>query len=110
MVNIIIDDIKNSFGIQQNNLGFDEELLGFINSASSNLVQLGVSELDIEIEDDTRWPTFRSIQLGFLSRNYLQLKSKLSFDPTPSETIARAFASTLTELEGRIANEVEVTP
>ena len=65
MVNIIVDDIKNSFGIQQNNLGFDEELLGFINSASSSLVQLGVSELDIEIEDDTRWPTFRSIQLGF---------------------------------------------
>ena len=106
MADIILEDVKTHLGVLVDNLGFDSELLMSINSAKSTAVQLGVSELDIGIDESTEWPTFPNGTVKALSQHYLYLKVKQLFDPTASETIARGVSSSVSELEGRIAHEV----
>lgn len=106
IMTIILEDMKATLGILPDNLGFDQELLMFINSAKSSLIQLGVVELDVEIEEETEWPEFPNSEMEALSKHYMSLKVRQTFDPIPSETIARTISSSATELEGRIAHEV----
>jgi hypothetical protein len=103
---IILEDIKTSIGILPDNLGFDSELLMFINSAKSSLIQLGVVELDIEIDEETEWPEFPNGEMLSLSKHYISVKVRQTFDPIPSETISKTISSAAMELEGRIAHEV----
>ena len=102
----IIEEIKTSVGILPDNLGFDSELLMFINSAASSLVQLGVAEMDILIEEETEWPVFPNNQVKSLVKHFVSLKVRQTFDPVASETIANTLSSSATELEGRIAHEM----
>lgn len=106
MAEIILKDVKVSLGISIDNLGFDSELLMFINSAKTSLVQLGVSEMDIPIDVETTWPTFPNFSVESLSKQYINVKVRQTFDPTASETIASTIAFSAKELEGRIAHEV----
>jgi hypothetical protein len=103
---IILESIKVSLGILPDNLGFDSELLMFINSAKSSLVQLGVAELDIAIDEATEWPTFPNISIESMSKHYIHVKVRQTFDPIPSETISNTVSSAARELEGRIAHEI----
>jgi len=103
---IILEDIQTSVGILPDNLGFNSELLMFINSAAASLVQLGVAEMNISIEEETEWPTFPNDQVGFLSKHFMQVKVRQTFDPVASETIAGTMSRVATELEGRIAHEM----
>jgi hypothetical protein len=102
----ILEDVKTSLGILPENLGFDLELLMFINSAASFTVQLGVAEMDISIEEETEWPTFPNGRVESLVKHFVSLKVRQTFDPVASETIAGTISSLATELEGRIAHEV----
>ena len=106
MTIIILENVKTSLGILPNNLGFDSELLMFINSAKSSLVQLGVSELDTIINEETEWPTFPNFLIESMSKHYIHVKARQSFDPVASETIARTVSEAANELEGRIAHEI----
>ena len=106
MTEIILENIKVSLGILPDNLGFDSELLMFINSAKSSLVQLGVVELDISINEGTMWPTFPNNLLEAMSKQYIHVKVRQTFDPTASETISITMSSAVNELEGRIAHEI----
>ena len=106
IVTIILEDIKTSLGILPDNLGFDSELLMFINSAKSSLVQLGLSELDIDIDEETEWPTFPNRLLESLSKHYFHVKVRQTFDPTASESISKTISVAANELEGRIAHEI----
>ena len=103
---VILEEVKTSLGILPDNLGFDSELLMFINSAASSLVQLGVVEMDIFIEEETEWPVFPNNQVKSLVRHFISLKVRQTFDPVASETIANIISSSVTELEGRIAHEI----
>jgi len=103
---VILMDIKTSLGILEDNLGFDSELLMFINSAASSLVQLGVAEMNTLIEADTEWPVFPNDQVKALVKHFVSLKVRQTFDPIASETIANTFLSSVRELEGRIAYEM----
>ena len=103
----ILEEIKKSLGVEADNIGFDYELLVFINSTAASLVQMGVSELDIDIDESTDWPTFGSIALGRLVKHHITLRTKVSFDPTASETIAKSLADIAVQLEGRILYENE---
>lgn len=104
---VILTDIKTSLGILEDNLGFDSELLMFINSAAASLVQLGVAEMDIFIEEETEWPiTFPNDQVKFMVKHFISLKVRQTFDPVASETISNTLSSSATELEGRIAHEM----
>ncbi len=106
MTNIILENIKTTIGVLPDNLGFDSELLMFINSAKSSLVQLGLAELDIDIDETTEWPSFPNPTIQYLSKHYIQVKVRQTFDPGASETIARTLSAVVKELEGRIGHEI----
>ena len=106
LATIILEDIKTSLGILPDNLGFDSELLMFINSAKSSLIQLGLIELDIEIDEQTEWPIFPNRLLESLSKHYIHVKVRQTFDPTANESISRTISAAANELEGRIAHEI----
>jgi len=104
---LILGDIKTSLGIMPDNLGFDFELLIFINSVKASLVHFGLIEFDIDIDEDTVWPTLGTESLTSFSKVYMLTKVKQTFDPTASETIAKVMAASILELEGRLTYEVE---
>lgn len=104
----ILNDVKNANGVNTDNLGFDKELLITINSVKGNLVHLGLTEYDlIEIEDDTEWLDLSDPTLSAFVKQYFVLKTKETFDPIPSETVAKGIANTLMLLEGRIMHTIE---
>ena len=104
---LILEDIKIVLGILPDNLGFDPELLMFINSAKATLVHFGLTEFDINIDENTEWPTLGSEAVMSHVKTYLLIKVKQNFDPTASETIANVMSSSVEELEGRITYEVQ---
>ena len=105
----ILEDVKSSLGVDVNNLGFDPELLMYVNSVRATLVQLGVSDLELEtITTETEWPVFDSLVLRDNVKHYIVLRVKESFDPIANQAIAETMSSQAAILEGRIAHEVEV--
>lgn len=107
MADTILEEIKISLGVMPDNLGFNLELLIFMNSIKVNLVQLGVTEMDIDIDETTSWPIFVNDTVGGLTKHYILVKARQAFDPTASETIAKTLDKSVVELEGRLAHEVE---
>jgi len=107
MERTILEIVKEFLAILYDNIAFDSEILAHINGACGSLAQLGVTELDIPINESTEYPTFGSMALNNLVRLYILLKVKRIFDATASETIAKAFDQQILELEGRIMHEVE---
>ena len=100
-------DIKTALGIMPDNLGFDSELLLYVNSAKMQLGQLGLDSFALlDIEDTTEWPTFSTVGIGDMVKHYMVLRTKESFDPIASETIAKILSNSADILEGRIAHEV----
>ena len=104
---LIAEDIRRALTIDANNLGFDGELYTQINTSKSILVQHGVDELNIDIDETTEWPVFNSDVVGELSKQYLVLKVKSIFDPTASDTIERSFTAVREELLDRITHELD---
>lgn len=107
MANLILGDIKATLGLLPDNLGFDLDLLIFLNSAKVSLVQLGVIEMEITIDETTEWPIFTNSTVGDLAKHYLNAKARQTFDPIASETIAKTISFSVSELEGRILHEIE---
>lgn len=105
----ILEDMKTTLGLLPDNLGFNLDLLIFINSSKVNLVQLGVTEMDIDIDEETDWPAFTNSLVGDLTKHYINLKARQTFDPIASETIAKTVVFSITELEGRLMHELEET-
>ena len=104
---IILIDIKTALGVIPNNLGFDSELLMFINSAKTQLGQLGLDEFALlDIEETTVWPQFDNVAIRDMVKHYMVLRTKESFDPIPSETIAKMLSRSAEILEGRIIHEI----
>ena len=107
IMTLILEDTKLALGIGVDNLGFDSELLLFVNSAKATLVHFGLIEFDIDIDESTEWPPLGSSAVMSHVKTYVLLKVKQNFDPTASETIAKSISSSVVELEGRITYEVE---
>lgn len=103
----ILDDVKFGLGISPDNDGFDNELLMHINSNAAALVQIGVVEYDILIDEETDWPTLANQQIEALVKQWSTIKVKLIFDPSANESITKALTSSLPELEGRMSLVVE---
>ena len=103
----VLDDVKYGLGIVPGNDGFDNELLMYINSVGAVLVQLGVAEYDISIDEETEWPTLDNQQIEALAKQYTIIKVKLTFDPSANQTITAALEGSLPELEGRIKLIIE---
>lgn len=103
----IVEDVKMALGIEPDNLGFDGELLLTINASKTILIQQGVTELDIDIDETTSWPVFNSDLVGELSKEYLVRRVRIVFDPTASETISSTMEKYVNMLEARIRHEIE---
>ena len=103
----ILDDVKYGLGIVPGNDGFDNELLMYINAVGATLVQFGVIEYDISIDDETEWPVLDNQQIQALVKQYTIIKVRLVFDPSANQAITTALEGSLPELEGRIKLIVE---
>ena len=103
----ILDDVKYGLGIVPGNDGFDNELLMYTNGVGATLVQLGVGDYDISIDEETAWPALSNQQIEALVKQYTIIKVKLAFDPSANQAIANAMAGSLPELEGRIKLIIE---
>lgn len=104
---LILRSVQKALGI--NDGIFDEELLSAINFSLVGLVQLGVTEFDSIIVDNTTvWPTFNYLSPMLNAvREYVVRHTQIIFDPTASATILQARKDNLTQVEGRLALLVE---
>lgn len=106
MTESILDSTKKVLGIAVDYTAFDDQIVLFINTAFSNLNQLGVGpETGFHIEDKTpTWDDF--LTDGDETQNnvksYVYLSVRLVFDPPQTAYLVQAFEAQLEELGWRI--------
>ena len=83
MINSILDSVKKVIGITSEDTNFDEDLIMHINSEFNLLKQLGVSDEDFYIEDNTaEWGDYLPDDGSLnLVKTYIYLRAKKLFDP-----------------------------
>jgi hypothetical protein len=106
----ILNTIKLALGVEADYNGFDTNILLDINSALSNLNQLGVGPKEgfiIKGESET-WFDFLgdSIQLESV-KSYILHKVRLSFDPPSNSFLIDAIQKQIQELEWRLMVQVD---
>lgn len=107
----ILNSIKELLGVSSNYTAFDSEIKMGINSSLATLHQLGVGpDEGFFIEDDTEvWSDFiDDSTLQKLCKQYVQLKTRLFFDPPTNSTMTEIITKNVDELVWRIANHVEI--
>lgn len=106
----ILNTVKIALGVETEYNGFDTNILLDINSALSNLNQLGVGPVEgfvIKGENET-WEEFlgNSIQLE-ATKSYILHKVRLSFDPPTNSFLVEAIQKQIQELEWRLMVQVD---
>ena len=107
----VLEKVKSYLGVHVTEEEFDSELLPLINEAVIVQIQLGVIDwlaLGV-IDSDTEMPEFDTprVELGVLSRASVYRAVQISFDPTPSATLAEIRNNGYQEALGRVQFEVE---
>lgn len=101
----ILDTIKQSLGVELDYTGFDTQILLEINSAFSNLNQLGVGPTDtfVVTSSTEEWSDFLGIETSLEQvKSYILAKVRLSFDPPATSYLQQAIANQISELEWRL--------
>lgn len=110
VIKSILDSIKVQLGISVTETAFDNELLIFINTAFSTLLQLGLGSTGFTITSSLE--EWDSLLLGRtdleMVKTYIFLKTKLLFDPPTNSFLVDAIKTQIAELEFRII--VQLTP
>ncbi len=106
----ILNTVKLALGVEADYNGFDTNILLDINSALSNLNQIGVGPVQgfvIKGESET-WENFlgSSIQLES-AKSYILDKVRLSFDPPTNSYLVEAIQKQIQELEWRLMVQVD---
>lgn len=106
----ILTSIKKLLGPNESNESFDMDIIMHINSVFSILTQLGVgpsSGFSIQDKDNT-WAEFlgSGLTLEFV-KSFVYLKVRLLFDPPQSSAVIESINRQLSELEWRIAEQVD---
>lgn len=105
---LIIEMVKDYCSVEQDELAYNVELLILINSAVTELSDVGVTEYEnFEVTSATEFPTFESIEIKNLSNGYLALKVREGFDPSVNATVTQSSKDVLGELEFRIMSRYE---
>lgn len=112
----ILTSTKKVLGVAADDDSFDLDIITHINSAFSNLHDLGVGPLmGFVIEDDTaNWdaifdiPEEHKVILSWI-RTYVYLKVRLVFDPPGTSFLLDAINKQIQELEWRINAKREET-
>lgn len=89
----ILSSIKTMLNVEQSITAFDSELLMFINSAISELVQAGVGPQDgLDVNSDTNWSDFSdNVNVVAYSTQYVWCKVRLLWDPPSNSFITSSF-------------------
>jgi hypothetical protein len=102
----ILTSTKQVLGIAEAYTAFDLDIMTHINSAFSNLNQLGVGPSDgFEIDDaEPTWSDFGIPQRQLtMVKTYIYHKVRLAFDPPGTLFHIEAIEKQITELEHRIS-------
>lgn len=109
----ILTSIKNLLGYEEDDTGFDKEIIMEINAVFMSLTQLGVGPPEgFEIEDSTAiWDDFITDTKKFGGvKSYIHKKVKLAFDSsTMSSALISAYERQIAEFEWRLQNAAEST-
>lgn len=101
----ILLSIKKNLGLAPDMDNFDVDLIITINSALNILTQLGVGPnegFSISSSENT-WDEFISDEKRLnLVKTYVQLKTKVIFDPPSIGSVSNSYAELIKELEWRI--------
>lgn len=110
MSDIILEGIRRGCQVDQDCYDFDEDIIPSANSAFSKLTRLGVGpEEGFTLTDlEATWSDYceDNVLLGFV-KPYVYKRTKLSFDPPSSSTIADAIKAEINELEWNIIEYLE---
>lgn len=101
----ILDSIKKLLGITADNTDFDEMIIMHINTAFTNLLQLGIGPMTgYKISSkDNKWSEFLSAYDQLESvKTYVYLKTKVVFDPPLNSSVLESFNANIKELEFRL--------
>ena len=112
MENSILKSIKKSLGISAEDSNFDEEVLICINTALFSAQQLGIGPSGFSISSDvTTWTDLLGARTDLAGiKTYVQLKTRLLFDPPQNSFLVEAIKSQISELEVRLNIQVEGGP
>lgn len=100
---ILLSIKKMIGGIDEENDHFDTDLKIFINSTFTVLAQIGVGpEEPFKIKGpETKWSAFDYSDLEAV-KEYMYLKTKLTFDPPQNGSVMQAYNDRASELEWRL--------
>lgn len=99
-----------SDGMEDSDTTFDTELLVYINSAFSKLIQLGFPYPNgYRITENTEWTDIvpSGMNLGNVE-DFIYLSTRLKFDPPANSSVLNSFKEELAELTYRIETEFEI--
>lgn len=106
----ILNTVKMALGVEADYTGFDTNILLDINSAISNLNQLGIGPVNgfVVKSDRENWKDLLgdSILLES-SKSYILDKVRLSFDPPSNSYLVDAIEKQIRELEWRLMVQVD---
>lgn len=106
----ILNSTKKRLGLASDYEVFDEAVITQINSAFSDLTQLGVGPAVFMIEDDTtEWSEYIAdddVQLNWV-KTFVYLKVRLAFDPPQTSYLITSMEKQLEQIEWRLTIDRE---
>lgn len=112
MENSILISTKKKLGLASDYDVFDVDIIDHINSAFSDLTQLGVGPaIGFMIEDDAAtWDDFFGTDFQYNSvKTYVYLKVRMLFDPPPTSYLIAAMEKQIGEIAWRLNTHREET-
>jgi hypothetical protein len=112
VIDSILTSTKKSLGMDESYTAFDEDIIMHINSAFTNLNDIGIGpDEGFMIEDkNPTWDQFIGTSLRLNSvKNYVWLYTKLAFDPPDRSFVIEALETQLEEVFGRLSIRREQT-
>lgn len=98
--NSIFDSIKKKLGPHMSDNYFDDDIISYINTYLSRLVQLGIGTPGFKVTDSTQtWTDFEPLfdQLCGID-TYVYLRCRLVFDPPQNSNITEVIQNQIDEL------------
>lgn len=112
MEDVILTSMKDYLGISDIDKAFDNELILHINTAFSNIFQIGVDENHIPKRLNNGEETWTELfsdypnELSFI-KEYTFLKVKLLFDPPTNSSLLDSLTKLIQESEYRLQIQLE---
>ena len=101
----ILNSVKSFIGISEEETHFDTDIMITINSMFSRLRQLGLGpeEPFVIVDDKSIWSEFTEDDPELNEvKTYIQIKTKLIFDPPANSNVLNALKEEVKEIEWRL--------